>query len=38
MGQNLEKNMAVRKKLKLVQKGEQHGTLEYSIYLLSHQN
>ena len=38
MGQHLEKNMAVRKKLKLVQKGEQHGTLEYSIYLLSHQN
>lgn len=35
MGQNLEKNVAERKKLKLVQKGEQNGTLEYSIYLLS---
>ena len=31
MGQNLEKNVAVRKKQKLVQKGEQNGTLEYSI-------
>ena len=35
MGQNLEKNVAVRKKLRLVQKGEQNATLEYSIYLLS---